>query len=320
MRVLGIDIGGSGSRLALRESSTEPRDEREGPATRITAAGAAVDAVALAALRTAAEAWPTQIREVSAIGIGASGLGTLVADHAKLLTGLRDEARTLGFSASFAAEPTVVMAIDAVTAHLGALDGASGAIVALGTGAIALGGDGHALWHRVDGWGHLLGDRGGGAEIGMQGLRAALRAFDGIDPANTALLTAARARFGEPAAWPGLLYTRDDRAGVLASFAADVAALGAHDAVAHEILATAGADAARSAIAALVPGIAPRIALTGGIARSSIVTGSFADTVTALRPDVAQVSPAGDPLHGALLLAERAATGALEARPDYVWI
>lgn len=320
MRVLGIDIGGSGSRLALRDGRDAARDEREGPATRITASGAAIESVVSDALRTAAAAWPAQIADVAAIAVGASGLGTLVDDHAALLRTMREAAAALGIGSARTDGPAVAIAIDAVTAHLGALDGESGAIVALGTGAIALGGDGHALWHRVDGWGHLLGDRGSGAGIGIEGLRIALRTFDGIDSDGTALLAAARARFGEPASWPAQLYTRDDRAGVLASFTADVATLGPEDPAARGILHRAGSDAARSAIAALVPGVAARIALTGGVAQSTLVSAAFAETLATVRPDADLRTPAGDPLHGALLLADRAAAGAARGSAAYVWV
>lgn len=188
------------------------------------------------------------VQVLGGVGVGATGLASLVTDPDVLVS---EVARQTGAPA--------VLAIDAVTAHLGALDGAGGAVVALGTGAIAVGHPGAARngnlppqWRRVDGWGHLLGDRGGGAWLGRCGLELALRADDGLDAAGEALLQAGRTRFGEPSTWPGQLYTREDRAGVLAEFARDVVQVAdAGDPAAQELLDRAGREAASSAAAAL---------------------------------------------------------------------
>jgi hypothetical protein len=151
-----------------------------------------------------------------------------------------------------------VAAIDAVTAHLGALGGIGGAITVLGTGAIAIahpGPDETGMWSpdwsRADGWGHLFGDRGGGAWLGRHGLELGLRTHDGLDEHGRALLEAATSRFGPPASWPGQFYTRGDRAGLLAEFAADIADCARSDDTASaELLRQAGEEAARSAVAA----------------------------------------------------------------------
>jgi len=66
--------------------------------------------------------------------------------------------------------------------------------------------------------------------------------------------------------------------------------------------------------------LAPRIALTGGVARSALVATSFADTVHGLRPDIEIVTASGDPLSGAILLAEKAHRQELSAVDEYVWL
>ncbi|QJW38176.1 ATPase [Cellulosimicrobium protaetiae] len=203
------------------------------------------------------------------------------------------------------------VAADALTAHLGALGGRPGAVVAVGTGAIALGTDLRDVWHRVDGWGHLLGDLGSGSWIGAQGLRAAVAAHDGRDNGgSTALLAAATERFGPVPTWPGQLYTRPDRAQVLASFTPDVAAA-AHDgdSVARQVLAGAGTHLATTLAAALVDGVPPLAAATGGVLGiGPLLTDAFRARLSVLRPDVELVGPAGTPLDGALHLAARLAT------------
>jgi N-acetylglucosamine kinase-like BadF-type ATPase len=49
-----------------------------------------------------------------------------------------------------------------VTSYLGAIGFEPGAVVAAGTGVIALAGDRDGNFARSDGWGYILGDDGGG--------------------------------------------------------------------------------------------------------------------------------------------------------------
>ncbi|QTX06171.1 hypothetical protein G127AT_05250 [Agromyces archimandritae] len=327
--MLAIDIGGTGSRARLVRPGGEPA-EFAGPRPAVEAHGTTVPEVvaalidrALAALagapadtesapagtesaQTDLAGAPAGRPRIAAVGIGSTGVPSLVADPGALAASLAERAGA-----------PVALAADAVTAHLGALGGAPGIVVAAGTGVVVLGTDLAEQWVRVDGWGHLLGDRGGGARIGMAGLRAAMRAFDGVDAAGLALLAAARAHFGEPEAWPALLYPRADRAGLLAAFTADVARVAdAGDACAAAILADAGAELAASAGAAARPGIHPRVALTGGIAAIPQVCAAFDVSLPAR---LTRVAAAGDPLDGALELARRTAAGSIAARPALVW-
>lgn len=89
----------------------------------------------------------------------------------------------------------LALAADAVTAYAGAVGQLPGAVVAGGTGMIALGTD-LTSWRRADGWGHLLGDSGGGAWIGRAGLDAAMRAHDGRRGGSAPLLARLEAVFG----------------------------------------------------------------------------------------------------------------------------
>jgi len=340
--VVGIDIGGSGSRVAIREVAAGGVDAAAGARARarrreltgervgITATGSSVPETALALLRAARDAWPEEFvgvgaagtaRGIVGVGLGATGLATLVEQPERVAESLQRELGSMSYRTDAATPPPVAVAIDAVTAHLGALAGAGGAIVALGTGAIALGTDGRDVWRRVDGWGHLLGDRGGGAWIGLRGLDAAIRAYDGVDDAGVALLAAAQHSFVEVLTWPSQLYTRADRAGVLAGFTSDVATLAVEgDAAARGTMTDAGTEAARSVLAALAPGIPPRVAATGGlIAAGGLLAEAFASTIASLRPDVEVVAALGDPLDGALLLAERVAQGSALRHPSYLW-
>jgi hypothetical protein len=157
----------------------------------------------------------TGVGELGTAVVGAAGFATLGdALRAELPGAL---ARELGVG-------KVALAADAVTAYVGALGPRPGAVLAAGTGLIAIGTDLRG-WRRADGWGHLLGDCGSGAWIGRAGLEAALRAYDGRDGGSAPLLASAKELFGAMPRLPGLVYPRADRPAVLASFAPEVAAV-----------------------------------------------------------------------------------------------
>jgi N-acetylglucosamine kinase-like BadF-type ATPase len=205
-----------------------------------------------------------------------------------------------------------------VTAYAGALGELPGAVVAGGTGLIAMGTDLHS-WQRADGWGHLLGDCGGGAWIGQAGLQAAMRAFDGREGGSQPLRECAEARFGAPlSGLPAQLYPRTDRPAVLASFAPDVAACAAEDdPVAVAVMRAAAREAAMAAEAVCPSGDGAAVALTGGLFRTG------APLMDPLRAELARrlpharvLSPEGGPLDGALLVAARLTEGALRLPAD----
>jgi glucosamine kinase len=68
---------------------------------------------------------------------------------------------------------------DAVTALHGAHNGAAGALVIFGTGAIGLARDLQGALHTVGGWGFPSGDEGSGADLGLQAIRLTQQALDG---------------------------------------------------------------------------------------------------------------------------------------------
>ena len=193
-----------------------------------------------------------------------------------------DAARALGDAllASLRTERVTVTS-DAVLAHAGALNGEPGVVLIAGTGVVALAIDANGALRTADGWGPWLGDEGGSTWIGSAGLRAALRAHDGRGP-STALLDAARARFGAPETWPAQLTD----AAALGSFAPDVLAAQG-DAAA---LAISSAAAEALAATARAAGNGP-VAMVGGLAE-----------VQALRARLDLIPAAGDALDGALRL------------------
>ncbi|MBQ1095968.1 ATPase [Streptomyces sp. b94] len=254
---------------------------------------------------------------------GVTGLGTVVVGAAGLATlGDALRAELPGALARELGARTVALVADAVTAYVGAIGPRAGAVVAAGTGLIATGTD-LTRWRRADGWGHLLGDCGGGAWIGRAGLEAALRAHDGRGGGSALLLARAEERFGPVAGLPGQLYPRTDRPAVLASFAPDVAACAADDPVAADVLRAAARHLADSAAAVCPPGGEPRVAVTGGLLKmGDALVVPLEEELAKRLPHARRTAAEGDPLHGSARIAAALATGSLTLPSDggMLWV
>jgi N-acetylglucosamine kinase-like BadF-type ATPase len=299
---LAVDSGGSGLRVAVGGTGSGPPGVRES-AVPVRTGERGIDAGHLLrqlvpmVRELAAE---TGVTRTAVAVVGAAGLATLGDALRAELPGVL--AREFGVR-------TLALAADAVTAYAGALGPRPGAVVSAGTGLIAIGTD-LTRWRRADGWGHLLGDCGGGAWIGRAGLDAALRAHDGRDGGSAALLARAAERFGPVAGLPGKVYPRPDRAAVLASFAPEVAAAAPGDPVAAGILRSAAGHIAGSAAVVCPTAGTPRLALTGGLVKLGEALLVPLEEELALRlPYVRRVPAEGDALLGAVRIAGGLATG-----------
>nr|WP_238600888.1 N-acetylmuramic acid 6-phosphate etherase [Mycobacterium celatum] len=258
--ILAVDLGKTSCRAAAGARRAE------GPGAPGLAAPGGVRAAEAAILAVARDLGPLDEVIVGAAGALAAPDAARALGHA-LLTSLPAQ--------------RIAVTSDAVIAHAGALNGEPGVVLIAGTGVAALSIDADGALRTFDGWGPWLGDEGGGAWIGAAGLRAALRAHDGRGP-STALLDAARARYGAPQTWP----TQLTDAAALASFAPDVLAADG-DAAALAIVRAAAEALAATARAA---GDGP-VAMVGGLAGFE-----------ALRKQLDLVPAAGDALDGALRL------------------
>lgn len=296
--LLAVDVGGSSSRAVAVDSAGARVASAVAPGAAKTAAAIA-RAVLGVVERLRAEVEDTV--PILGVAAGATGMASLAGDRAGLAG--RVAART--------GCDRVALAADALTAHLGALDGRAGAVLAVGTGSIALGRTEDGRWLRADGWGHLLGDRGAAAWLGGEGLRRALEAHDGRSPDGAALLRRGRELLGDPAGWPRAVHERDDPATLLASFASAVTRSAEDgDGAAREIVEAAGRSLARTAAAVLSQGVPPVLACVGGVAAVPVVAAELHRALAAARPDVRLVPPAGDPLAGSVTLARSMASGA----------
>ncbi|MFJ4981214.1 N-acetylglucosamine kinase [Streptomyces coeruleorubidus] len=307
---LAVDSGGSGLRVVVGTAEQGPLARRASDEP-VRTGDRGIDPehfmARLVPLVRALTAEAGPVRLTAAV-VGAAGLASLGAG---LRAALPDAlAREFGVR-------RVALAADAVTAYMGALGPRPGAVIAGGTGLIAIGTD-LAGWRRADGWGHLLGDCGGGAWIGRAGLEAALRAHDGRDGGSARLLACAEDVFGPAAGLPGALYPRPDRPAVLASFAPRVAVCAEEeDPVAAGILRAAARHMADSAAAVCPSGGGSRVAVTGGLFKIGGPLLAPLDEELAKRlPHARRVPAEGDPLHGSVRMAAELSAGPLTLPGD----
>jgi N-acetylglucosamine kinase-like BadF-type ATPase len=296
---VAVDLGKTGCRAVLWSREGAPtRPVHEVPGAPGLAADNGVEA-ARAAVRAAVLPLLEGLEgagRLAAVCVGAAGAAA-APEAARSLAGLLLE--------DLPADEVAVTS-DAVTAHAGALGGRTGVVLAIGTGSVAIGIGEDGSYARVDGWGPWLGDEGSGAWIGAAGLRAALRAHDGRGP-DTALLTAAVERFGDPDGLPAAVGRDGNPARTAASFAPEVArAAAAGDAAASGIVRDAAAALGEAVLAAArrIPGGDLPVTVTGGL------TGLGEPLMAPLRAALAGSArplrlrpPLGDPLDGARLLA-----------------
>ncbi|MCL6734893.1 N-acetylglucosamine kinase [Streptomyces neyagawaensis] len=307
--VLAVDSGGSGLRVALAVGGTVVREPlASGEPVRTGTSGIDAGHLLELVLPRARQLLAGAGRErPEAVAVGAAGFATLGER-------LRAELPS-AFARELGVRRTALVA-DAVTAYTGALGARPGAVIAAGTGLIAIGTD-LRTWRRADGWGHLLGDCGGGAWIGRAGLEAALRAHDGRGGGSEALLGRLEGVFGPPDRLPGQLYPRPDRPAVLASFAPEVAACAGEDPVAADILRAAARHMADAAAAVCPASGEPLVALTGGLFKlGGPLLVPLEEELAQRLPRARRVPTEGDPLHGAVRIATDLATGDLRLPYD----
>ncbi|MGN9839328.1 N-acetylglucosamine kinase [Nonomuraea sp. H19] len=320
----GVDVGGGGVRVRIEagganaygdDAAPVPRDKGRVDLDRLAARIAAVIEKATqppdrrgGGGREGEFAVPERL---AGMAIGVTGLPGLVKDPGTLWHALRER---FGLGA-------LVVAGDMVTTHVGALGFRPGVVVAAGTGVITLGTDLAGVWNQADGWGHLLGDHGSGAWVGMQGLHAALRAHDGRAGGSPALLERMTARFGHPLDLVALVYESGSAANHLASFAPSVAeAARAGDPVARRIWAEAGRQLGEAAVAA-ASGLEPVFSWGGRLFDAAdLLMEPFQDTVRALLPGAQFAPPLGTSADGALALARAAADGAVQPHHPYLYV
>ena len=294
---LAIDAGQSG--IKVRHADAAGASEWAGPGIR-------TDLPLLPQLARVIEQALEQDRAATTVGLGVSGLTDDVADAGYLLAA----------AAAFGVR-SVHLAHDSITAYLGALGDARGAVVASGTGVVTLAVGAHEV-ARVDGWGYLIGDAGSGYWLGRAALDAVMRAHDGRG-APTALTAIVAADFPDLERAYIDLQSDPERVGRIAAYARPVADLAGTDAVAAAIVEAAGRELAASVVAGLrrvgeADAAAPRVRGIGGVFGGAVLARAFTAAVAEQVPTADVRIGAAHPLDGAAALAGVAPTSALAAR------
>ena len=276
---LGIDGGASRCRARLRDAEGQALAEASGAAANIH-----VDfASAVAAMRAIVD-------EV----LGKAGLGDVHRGTVAIglgLAGFKQDSDQTRVAAAFPGFRSVCAANDATTACIGAHAGADGGLVIAGTGSAAIARVG-ATETIIGGRGFALGDDGSGSHIGLDALRSAMRAYDGLAPASP-LTDDLLAEFGgDPVAM--MNWALEAKPGDFGAFAPRVLEHAADD----DPIALAITRRAAHAIGALTRGVvalgAEQVALVGGVGEA--LRAYF-------EPDIATrlKAPLYDPTDGAIL-------------------
>jgi glucosamine kinase len=278
---VGVDGGATRCRARIRDAEGRVLAEANGAAANVHVDFSAAVAVMRAAIGDAMDmaALSPADRPRIALGLG--------------LAGVNDETDVDRIVAAFPGYARVRAANDAVTACIGAHAGADGGLVIAGTGSAAIARvEGRETI--VGGRGFAIGDDGSGAHIGLDALRAATRALDGLGPESVLTREIADAFDGDVVAL--VRWAKVAKPGDYGAFAPRVLACAAEgDPVAIRVVANAAAAVGGLVRRAVGLG-ARRVALVGGVGE-------------ALRPyldaDIAALvtRPLHDATDGAILMA-----------------
>ena len=294
--IIGIDAGGTRTRLAARSPVCDTDVRLEGPAANLLRAGAdRAGSVLVSLIRKALPLRPGHT--LGAVCVGMAGAGTRRAQRA-----LRQR---LGLLLPVLSSLPVKIVHDGATALEGAFGGHSGLLVIAGTGSVVYGRSNDGSMLRAGGWGYLIGDEGSGHAIGVRGLHAVAQAFD--EGAETALsvLAAERHGIGRGSDLLHRVYQEKWPVQHMARLVLEASENG--DPMARHIV-EQEADALTRQAARLVersPPVEPKLALCGGLANSSHYTDTFAAALQHVLPGWKLCKPAADALEGAIAMAER---------------
>jgi glucosamine kinase len=282
---LGVDGGGTGCRARVIDG--------EG---RVLGCGKAGPA----ALRFGVERVAAEVQIASLSALAEAGLDPAALGAVRAAIGLAGVGRK-GALEHLNAQPhpfrSVVYAHDAAIACIGAHAGRDGGIVVVGTGSVGFGFVG-GREIRVGGYGFPISDAGSGADLGLNAIRAALRAHD-EGATGSPLIRDIMLRFHDDS-FEAVAWMDQATATHYATFAPLVMRhADAGDAVARDIVRSAADQIGRLARRLIQSGV-PGVALLGGLA--SPIQRWLADDI-----QCHLVAPEGDAVDGALLLARRSA-------------
>jgi glucosamine kinase len=170
--LIGIDGGGSGTRACLaRPDGSQLAEGHAGP----SGLSRGVDA-----------AWQAVYQAMSAAFLNA---GISMPHHSRLavscgMAGAHVPELAFDFSRSQPGFGQFLLNTDAHTTWVGAHGGAPGAILAIGTGSVAMAVHADGQVREAGGWGFAIGDEGSGAWMGIQAVHHLQAVLDGVIPGD----------------------------------------------------------------------------------------------------------------------------------------
>lgn len=295
-RVIGLDGGGTASRIVLADMNGRELLRRSGPAGLIDPRQPEVSAATLSRLirQVAADAGASLPVERLCAGLAGAGASSQRER-------VRAELAAAGVADGIAVVPDGRIALE------GALAGSPGVLLIAGTGSSAWGRGEDGRVARCGGWGMQIGDEGSAYALGRAALQAAVLAVDGRGE-RTALLPEllATLEIKEPEEvppWAG----RAGKADVAALAPVVVRLAEAGDIVAARILDTAADDLARH-VTALVHRLGPwsapvPVVFHGGALREPTMADRVEDRLRSAPVRITRQEAAADALTGAVRMA-----------------
>lgn len=312
MNILGIDGGGTQTVCILMDDAGQILGRGVSGPSNYQSVGLELTRYSLQFAITQAVTDPEL--PIHGICLGLAGVGR--PEDQQVLQGLLTELQQpeyLGTVVNWSLQPSgVVICGDSQVALVGGVGYPVGIVVIAGTGSHIFGQNQQGQTQRVGGWGYLLGDEGSGYDIAIQGLKAALRAFDGRGE-PTRLIEHFQSHLGLNSI-QGLVevvYRRGWKTpdvAALAPIVVQVAAQG--DTVANQIIdrvVTELALATQVVIDGLFqPGETVEIVTMGGVWQGASVRNRFIHRIQAKTPTAEVIWPRYEPAFGAGLLSLQA--------------
>jgi N-acetylglucosamine kinase-like BadF-type ATPase len=241
--MIGVDGGGTGTVAVLTEEDGTILHSVEGPASNYHAVGresaqAALRQVVTGVLKGAGKS----LSDCKVAVFGIAGL-----NNAHDAAAYDEMISPIGLGGQVVIENDIVIAWAAATAC------EPGAVVIAGTGASAFGVNAKGERHKTLGWDYVVADQGSGYSIGLAGLKAAFKVWDGRIE-NSLILQAMIDHYQLKSVEEmlTLAYTPDFGKPEIASFAREIAACAtAGDETSQEILRWAGDELAISVCAVI---------------------------------------------------------------------
>jgi glucosamine kinase len=176
--VLGVDGGGTKTRVLVADEAAMEMGSAEGDASAVRPGEAARSARVIAdAVERAIEQASLGQQRIRCACVGVAGVGRVEEREA-----LTDELDALGIA------DEVLVVADALVALEDAFGDGSGILLIAGTGSIAFGRGPTGMIGRCGGWGPICGDEGSGVWIGRRALGVVTASQDGREP-ETSLTT-----------------------------------------------------------------------------------------------------------------------------------